>query len=75
MYDMIIVGGGSADLPENHAIDPRYFITGPSGENLWAIPEGIKAIDVSVIPKMVSGNLDAPTNMIAKRGCKIILTA
>lgn len=33
------------------------------------------AIDMSVIPKAVSGNLDAPTNMIAKRGCKIILAA
>jgi hypothetical protein len=60
---------------ENHSVGPRYFINGPSGEDLWAIAEGIMAIDVSVIPKAVSGNLDAPTNMIAKRGCKIILAA
>lgn len=60
---------------ENHSVGPRYFIIGPSGEDLWAIAEGVMTIDAPVIPKAVSGNLDAPTNMISKRGCKIILAA
>jgi len=52
-------------------IDPMA-VTDPATLKVHGL-EGIRVADASAIPKMVSGNLNAPTIMVAERGAEMIL--
>ncbi|MDH6266153.1 choline dehydrogenase [Rhizobium sp. SG_E_25_P2] len=54
-------------------VDPMA-VTDPATMKVHGL-EGLRIADASAIPKMVSGNLNAPTIMVAERACQKILAA
>ena len=50
--------------PEDGVVDPELKVHGI---------EGLRVIDTSVMPRVTSGNTNAPTMMIAERGAELLL--
>jgi choline dehydrogenase len=49
---------------ERYPLDPQLRVRGV---------EGLRVIDASVMPKISSGNTNAPTIMIAEKGAEMVL--
>ena len=55
---------GTVAMGEGGSLDARCRVRGT---------EGLRGVDASVMPSIVSGNINAAVNMIAEKACGMIL--